>query len=124
MSYDYSGFSDRAAVLIARYGSSGTLTRPGKTYNPETGNMSGSDDEYSIIALLQPIDTSRINDTVIKSGDSELVISPKTPAGTTAEEPLPGDLVTFEGKNLSVINVMMSKPTDTAIAYICHVRES
>lgn len=116
--YDYSKPAATALRMLAKYGTTVTLSRKtGAKTDPVTGAVTaGTDASVTTTGLLKPYPDRMIDGTRILQGDRELVLS-------NEQEPLPTDHPTIGGENWAIVGIETIKPDGaTPIVYFVQVR--
>lgn len=109
--------SDDVAYLLQDFGSDLTLTRSvGGSYDPATGTYAGgTPTTFTIRGVFINYRDDRVDGSVIRAGDRQLLVS-ATGSETT---PAIGDLV----GGLKLVNVRAFAPNGTNAAWSCQARE-
>jgi hypothetical protein len=120
----YAGLQNTAAKMLAKFGRSVTLTKPGYTgdnqeFNPVTGEWEPVDGEAgdpetgSVKAVFVGIAQKWKDKFVIEQGDSVALVA------ADGLEPEQNDVL----DGWTILAVEPVKPADTAVLYKCHVRK-
>lgn len=121
----YAGLQNTAAKMLAKFGRSVTLTKPGYTgdnqeFNPVTGEWetvegedAGDPETGSVKAVFVGISQKWKDKFVIEQGDSVALVA------ADGLEPEQND----DLDGWTILAVEAVKPADTAVLYKCHVRK-
>lgn len=121
----YAGLQNTAAKMLAKFGRSVTLTKPGYTgdnqeFNPVTGQWetvegedAGDPETGSVNAVFVGITQKWKDKFVIEQGDSVALVAADG-LGPEQNDVLDG---------WTILAVEAVKPADTAVLYKCHVRK-
>ena len=117
--FDYASLAADAAVLIAEFGAAATLTRAGvSAYDPATGTVTATPVVDAVTAVVFPYENRRFDDrriegTLVFVTDKQAYIA--VPAGLA--EPKPGDVLLWQGVNLTVVTCKNLAPAGVAVIY-------
>jgi hypothetical protein len=110
--------------LIDTHGKPLTLVVKGDlTYDPATGNTTGSETEYTVQTYFYNYNLSDIDGQNIRLGDRRVVLPLVDTFGNTIPEPETGDEISGEGDKVSIVRVAKIMSGLTAVCYMCQVRE-
>jgi hypothetical protein len=118
VSFNYAGTAQTAHRLLQRFGAATTLTRPGApTYNPETGTATPGDTATAVTAAVFPVEARFVDGTMVLATDQQAYLS-----AVGVAEPLPGDVLAWGGKALTVIRAKNLGPGGVMVLYELIVR--
>ena len=121
MSYDYTGIKATASTLIAKYGTSATIIRPGTlddTVYPPTVGASTSHSCTVVIDSYSAMDMA--SNAGIQAGDVKLLVS----VPSLDIVPGSGDNVKIGSETYSVVNVTTTQPGGVAVLYTIQGRRA
>ena len=111
----------RATVqrLLLKYGLDTTLTTPGEgSYNTATATATPpTPTTDSVLAVVFPYEDKYVDGTLILSTDQQAFISAQN-----VDEPKPGSVLLWKGKNLTAIRVKTLGPAGINMLYELQVR--
>lgn len=116
--FNYLSLAATANKLLQRFGASATLTRstPGE-YDPDTGAAPITAAVQNVTAAVFPVEDRFVDGTLIFATDQQAYVSA---VGVT--EPRPGDVLTWNGTDLTVIRCKNLGPAATFVLYEMIVR--
>lgn len=110
--------------LIEEHGKPLTYSVKGEpTYDPDTGTVSGSDDDYVVQVYFYNYNLGDVDGMNILLGDRRAVMPLIDTTGNTIPEPEPGDQLSGEGDKVSIVSVAKIMSGPSAVCYVCQVRE-
>lgn len=114
---NYQKYANKAFTKIKQYGSSIQIVHSGKKeYNPATNSYIDNGTTIKGVALQRNYQQKDIDGTNIKMGDIQFMAS-------LNGKPQSNDVIEFEGKNYTVINVDVLNPNgQTDIFYTIQAR--
>lgn len=118
MAFNYSATAATADRLLKRFGASAQVTRntPG-AYDPATGSAPITTTAQPVTAAVFDYDHSYIDGTRIQQGDRRAFVSA---VGVWA--PKQGDVLAWDGSDLTVITSKPLKPAGLSVLYELQVR--
>lgn len=118
MSFDYIKTASSADALIKKFGKATQLKRTTVgAYDPATGTAAVTTTAQNCTAVVIDFPQSYIDNTLILAGDRRALIST---VGIT--EPKQGDLLTWDGVDMTVINAKKLAPAGMAVLYTLQIR--
>lgn len=124
MAYDYASTAQTVLRLLARFGAAATLTRPGvSAYDPTAGTVTAAPVVDAVTAAVFPyvlrhLDDRRIDGTLVFATDKQAYIA--SPVGLA--EPKPGDVLLWQGVNLTVVTCKNLAPAGVSVIYEVQAR--
>lgn len=114
----YAELAQVAQDLLAEYGQETTLTKvTAGVYNPATGTAAETRTPRTVTAAAFDYETKYIDGTLILSGDKQVFMSV-----VGNEEPKPGDLLAWMGRDWRVITFKNLAPAGISVLYELQVR--
>lgn len=108
---DYTKYADKARVKIAQYGNDVEIIRKAdRVYDKETHSYISQNEVISGKGLLQNIDSTNIDGTVIQIGDVRLMC-------VLDKEPKLNDVLYFADKEYSIVKIDRLSPDGTTVIY-------
>lgn len=116
MSFDYPKTAATATRLLQRFGAACTLKRQGpEVYDPAAGATVPSYTSVPTTATVFAYPQKYIDGTLILQGDQQAFMA-------TGAEPKQGDLVTWAGRDLTVISVKPVSPAGVPVLFEAQLR--
>ena len=120
MSFDYAKTAQTAQRLLAKFGARTTLAHPvAPAYDPETGATTPVDAMTNVTAAVFPVDARFVDGSMVLATDLQAYLS-----AVGVDEPVPGDVLTWGGKSLTVVRAMNLGPAGVFVLYELIVRAS
>jgi hypothetical protein len=122
----YDDMQETAGELLAEFGQSVTITKPGAgTYDNATGvNTPAASTTQTGLAIEEAYKAHEIDGTLVKVGDKKLMLSPLNAAGAVLTAPLVGHSVTVGGVVYRIMSVEPYSPGGTVLYIILQLRRS
>lgn len=116
MSFDYPKTAATAARLLKRFGASAVLKRTGaEAYDPATGTSTPTTTSLPTTAAVFAYDQKYIDGTLILHGDQQALCDPSV-------EPKQGDVLTWKGRDYTVIAVTPLAPAGVPVLFEAQIR--
>lgn len=116
--FNYLSLAATAQRLLQRFGAATTLTRnTAGDYDPETGSAPVTTTSQDVIAAVFPVEDRFVDGTLIFATDQQAYISA---VGVT--EPRPGDVLLWNGANLTAVRCKNLGPSGVYVLYEMIVR--
>ena len=120
MTFDYAKTAATAQRLLTKFGASTTLTRHGEpVYDPETGTTTPSDTVSGVTAAVFPVEARFVDGSMVLATDLQAYLS-----AVGVAEPVPGDVLAWGSKSLTVIRAKNLGPAGVFVLYEVIVRAS
>lgn len=116
MAFDYSNLAATANRLIARYGTTGTLTAAGTTSGSGYPKTVSAGATATCTVVLDQYDQRDRDGSNVTDRDMRALIAPNA-----GKVPANGDTLTVAGVTFNVRSVMPIMPGGTAVLYDCKV---
>jgi hypothetical protein len=114
--FDYPKTAATATRLLQRFGAACTLKREsGTAYDPDAGATVPTYTSTPTTAAVFAMPQKYIDGTLILQGDQQAFMAPGV-------EPKQGDMVTWAGRDLSVISVKPVAPAGVAVLFEAQLR--
>lgn len=114
--FDYVNSASTAKRLLARFGAAAVLKRTGAAaYDPTTGTMQPTVTSLPTIAAVFAYKQQYINGTLILQGDQQAFCTPDV-------EPKQGDVMAWQGKDYTVVNVKPLAPAGVPVLFEAQLR--
>lgn len=115
--FDYAAMADRAADLIARFGTTVTLRRTsGGTFNVATESWSGqSTADLTSTGIVKGFRADLIDGTRVQHGDRLLILD-------DSQAPQMTDKVVLGGYAWNIVDIETKSPAGTPLVYFVHIR--
>lgn len=114
--FNYAATASTATRLLTRFGAAATLKRQvAGAYDPETGSDTVTETSLATTAVVFAYDQKYIDGTLVLHGDQRGYLAP-------AVVPKQGDLLTWQGVDLSVVAVKPVSPAGTPVLFECQLR--
>jgi hypothetical protein len=115
-SFNYAATAATATSLLLSFGAPCTLKREvAGAYDPATGNAAVTETTFTTQAAVFAYDQKYINNTLILLGDQLAYMPPAT-------APKQGDLMTWQGKDYTVVAVKPVSPAGVPVLYEAQIR--
>lgn len=116
MSSFYDTLGQTAEKLLAKYGSTVTLTRAVDTFTPGSGQTARVSTSYQGIGVIESINQTRPTPNSVLTTDKVAWVR------ISGIEPSSGDSLTVQGTVYQVVSVSIIKPGNTFVIAQCVVR--
>ncbi len=116
MTFNYPATADTATRLLQRFGAACTLKREtGTAYDPSSGTIMPTYDSGPTTAAVFAMPQKYIDGTLILQGDQQAFLVPAT-------EPKQGDVLTWSGRDYTVIAVKPLAPAGVPVLFEAQLR--
>lgn len=115
--FDYNRTAQTALRLLQRYGKATTLTRetPGE-YEPDDAAAPLMATVQTVVAAVFPVEQKHVDGTLVRATDEQALLSAR---GVT--EPKPGDILLWNGRNLTALKCENLGPAGVFVLYTVFV---
>lgn len=120
MTLEADTFLQFAQESIEANGASVTLRKAGtETYDPATGDLTGSPTDYATKGLIENYSDFFIAQGIVQSGDRKVTIA----AASLTVSPEQGDTLLIGTESFDVVEVKREYAGDTAVIHILQIRK-
>lgn len=116
MNFGYAGLQTTAQRLIADFGRTATLVRPGEPTGPDYNPQPGTPTEYTVSLVQLEYSMTNRDQSLIQAGDRVWLVS------TAGEAPAQTDTLKDMGKEYQLIDVQPLMPGDATLLFEVHGR--
>lgn len=118
MTFNYAALAQTARRLLVRFGASATLTRstPGE-YDSETASAPLTTTVQNVTACVFPVEDRYVDGSLIFATDQQAYI-----AAVGVTEPKPGDVLAWQGVNLTAVQCKNLGPSGIMVLFEMIVR--
>jgi len=119
MTFNYARLRDGTAErLIARFGQTATLTKPGTPTGPAYNPVAGTPTAYTVTVVNKTIKIENRDGTLVQQGDRLFILSTDTTA-----TPEMGDTLTADSELYQIVDVTPLQPGATVMLWYVQCRK-